>query len=118
MLAIDGDLVRLVHLGLILNALEGEFVQTIDIREGGQCSCLYTCTWCSTSSITAIGTTLVAYLVFSVGDHPTGYGSVARRPLFGPFLLPILELHPSIRRSGITANWASSAIGTVIRILG
>ena len=30
-----GDLVRLVHL---LNALEGEFVQTIAILEGGQCS--------------------------------------------------------------------------------
>ena len=53
------DLGSTIHvLGLLLNALEGEFVQTIEIVAVGQCSRL----WCSTS----------------VGDHPTGYGSVGQ----------------------------------------
>ena len=50
--------------------------------------------------------------------HHSGLLEYLGSPRFGPFLLPSLELHPSIRRSGITTNWASSTIGTVIRILG
>ena len=44
--------------------------------------------------------------------HHSGLLEYLGSPRFGPFLLPSLELHPSIRRSGITTNWASSTIGT------
>ena len=67
-------------LGLLLNALEGEFVQTIEIVEVGARSRVPGVPSAIIQVVrvpeVSTGYSIVAYLVFSVGDHPTGYGSV------------------------------------------